>query len=211
MYRFGFGLAAIALTLPLMIFIGTATRLAAARREERYAAMRLVGSTARQTNAVASVDVASARWSGTLIGVGAFVALHPVVAAVPVTGTRFFAHDVTPTAPATPWSRSAYRWRPWRPRSGRCGGCGSRRSASAGGRRRRRRRRGGCSRCSRVSVLFVGGVAANRDGAVGRRSSPGPGAGHARAGDRGALAHHEVARLLARLAEDRPALLAGAG
>jgi hypothetical protein len=98
MYRFGFGLAAIALTLPLMIFIGTATRLAAARREERYAAMRLVGSTVRQTNAVASVDVAVAAVLGTVAGLVAFAALRPVVAAVPVTGTRFFADDVTPTA-----------------------------------------------------------------------------------------------------------------
>lgn len=97
MYRFGFGLAAIALTLPLMIFIGTATRLAAARREERYAAMRLVGATVRQTNAIASVDVAAGAVVGTLIGAAAFTALRPLVATVPVTGTRFFAHDVTPT------------------------------------------------------------------------------------------------------------------
>jgi len=98
MYQFGFGLAAIALTLPLMIFIGTATRLAAARREERYAAMRLVGSTVRQTNAVASVDVAVGAVIGTLAGLAVFAALRPAVAAVPVTGTPFFPHDVTPTA-----------------------------------------------------------------------------------------------------------------
>lgn len=99
MYRFGFGLAAIALTLPLMIFIGTATRLAAARREERYAAMRLVGATIRQTNAFASVDVAIGAVLGTSAGLAAFIALRPAVAAVSVTGTRFFADDVTPTAP----------------------------------------------------------------------------------------------------------------
>ena len=98
MYQFGFGLAAIALTLPLMIFIGTGTRLAAARREERYAAMRLVGSTVRQTNAVASVDVAVGAVIGTLAGLAVFAALRPAVAAVPVTGTPFFPHDVTPTA-----------------------------------------------------------------------------------------------------------------
>lgn len=98
MYRFGFGLAAIALTLPLLVFIGTATRLAAARREERFAAMRLVGATRAQINAVASVDVAVGAALGTLAGVAAFAALRPVVAAVPVTGTLFFAHDVTPTA-----------------------------------------------------------------------------------------------------------------
>ena len=39
---------AAALLFPVLIFIGTATRLAAARREQRFAAMRLVGATPRQ-------------------------------------------------------------------------------------------------------------------------------------------------------------------
>ena len=33
-----------ALLMPVLIFIGTATRLSAARREQRFAAMRLVGA-----------------------------------------------------------------------------------------------------------------------------------------------------------------------
>ena len=36
---------ALALLLPVLIFIATATRLSAARREQRFAAMRLVGAT----------------------------------------------------------------------------------------------------------------------------------------------------------------------
>ena len=39
---------AAALLFPVLIFIGTATRLSAARREQRFAAMRLVGATPRQ-------------------------------------------------------------------------------------------------------------------------------------------------------------------
>jgi hypothetical protein len=39
---------ALAVLLPVLIFIGTATRLSAARREERFAAMRLVGATRTQ-------------------------------------------------------------------------------------------------------------------------------------------------------------------
>jgi cell division protein FtsX len=36
---------AAALLFPVLMFIGTATRLAATRREQRFAAMRLVGTT----------------------------------------------------------------------------------------------------------------------------------------------------------------------
>ena len=36
---------AAALLFPVLIFVGAATRLSAARREQRFAAMRLVGAT----------------------------------------------------------------------------------------------------------------------------------------------------------------------
>lgn len=98
MYRFGFGLATIALLLPLMIFVGTATRLAAARREERYAAFRLVGTTPRQINVIASVDAIASAVLGTVVGIGVFAAARPAVERVSITGARFFGYDVTPTA-----------------------------------------------------------------------------------------------------------------
>ena len=47
---------ALAILLPVLIFIGTATRLSAARREERFAAMRLVGATRTQVSALAAVE-----------------------------------------------------------------------------------------------------------------------------------------------------------
>jgi hypothetical protein len=97
MYRFGFGLAAIALILPLIIFVGTATRLAAARREERYAAMRLVGSSTRQINIIASIDAGVGALFGTAAGIAGFLLIRSAVAKVPVTGARFFDYQVTPT------------------------------------------------------------------------------------------------------------------
>ena len=42
------------------IFIGTATRLAAARREQRFAAMRLVGATPRQVSVISAVEASIA-------------------------------------------------------------------------------------------------------------------------------------------------------
>src|SRR5262249_24566727 len=45
-----------ALFIPVLIFIAAASRLAAARREQRFAAMRLVGATPRQVSIVAAVE-----------------------------------------------------------------------------------------------------------------------------------------------------------
>jgi hypothetical protein len=97
-YRYGFGLVAIALFIPLLVLIGVSTRLAAARREERYSAMRLVGATSYQIDAIASVDAVVGSLFGTLAGIGAFLLLRPAIAQVPVTGARYFPSVVTPTA-----------------------------------------------------------------------------------------------------------------
>src|SRR5260221_582366 len=54
-FRDAFAVGAIAFVFPILILVGTATRLAAARREERYAALRLVGATPRQISVISSV------------------------------------------------------------------------------------------------------------------------------------------------------------
>jgi hypothetical protein len=98
LYQYGFGLAAIALLFPVLVLIGLATRLAAARREERFAALRLVGATPRQTSVIASVDALAAAVLGTLAGVGGFLLLRPALAGAAITGSRYFPDLVTPTA-----------------------------------------------------------------------------------------------------------------
>lgn len=99
LYRMAFGLGAIAVLFPLLILINTATRLAAARREERYAAMRLVGATPRQVNVVASVDAIVGALLGTVGGIAIFLLLRPALAGLALSGARFFAPTVTPA----PW------------------------------------------------------------------------------------------------------------
>ncbi|MFF4650653.1 FtsX-like permease family protein [Streptomyces sp. NPDC001380] len=84
-----------ALIFPVLVFIGTATRLSAATREQRYAAMRLVGATPRQVSLVAAVESALAAAAGTPAGFALYAALRPRVAAVPLTGQRFFLSDLT--------------------------------------------------------------------------------------------------------------------
>lgn len=97
-YKYGFGLGSIAVLFPLLILISTATRLAAARREERYAAMRLVGATPRQINVIASVDSAVGALLGTLVGIGVFQLIRTGVDDLAVTGSRFFPDVVNPSA-----------------------------------------------------------------------------------------------------------------
>jgi hypothetical protein len=87
-----------ALAFPLLMFIGTATRLSAARREERFAAMRLVGATPRQVSVIATVESTVAALVGVVAGFGLYAALRSPVAAIPFTGERFFVSDVRITA-----------------------------------------------------------------------------------------------------------------
>ncbi|MFF7455598.1 FtsX-like permease family protein [Kitasatospora sp. NPDC008115] len=88
-----------ALLFPVVVFIGTATRLSAAAREQRYAAMRLVGATPRQITLIAAAESTLAAVAGTALGFAVFLLLRPLVATVPFTGDRFFAEDLTLTAP----------------------------------------------------------------------------------------------------------------
>ncbi|MGW2374062.1 FtsX-like permease family protein [Kitasatospora sp. NPDC001683] len=90
---------AAALIFPVLIFIGTATRLSAATREQRYAAMRLVGATPGQVTVMSAVESTVAAVIGTAVGFGLYFVLKPVVAEVPFTGDRFFAADLSLTLP----------------------------------------------------------------------------------------------------------------
>jgi hypothetical protein len=81
----------------MMVLIATATRMAAARREERYAAMRLVGATYRQINVVASIEAVVGALLGAVVGIGVYALLHPLLVHLPLLGSRFFAAEITPT------------------------------------------------------------------------------------------------------------------
>jgi hypothetical protein len=97
-FRDAFIVGAIAFVFPILILVGTATRLAAARREERYAALRLVGATSQQISVISSVDAVVGALFGTLIGIGIFTALRPALAHTAITSARYFYNEVTPTA-----------------------------------------------------------------------------------------------------------------
>ncbi|MFC5666846.1 FtsX-like permease family protein [Kitasatospora misakiensis] len=86
-----------ALIFPVVVFIGTATRLSAATREQRYAAMRLVGATPRQVSVISTVESTVAAVAGAVLGFALHLLLRPLVATVPFTGDRFFLEDLTLT------------------------------------------------------------------------------------------------------------------
>jgi hypothetical protein len=83
-----------ALIFPVLILIGTASRLAAARREQRFAAMRLVGATPRQISIISTVESTVAAVIGTAAGFGLFFLVRPHIAAVDLTQTPYFTSDL---------------------------------------------------------------------------------------------------------------------
>src|SRR6266508_3397064 len=86
---------ALALLLPVLVFIGTAARLPAARREQRFAAMRLVGATPSQIAVLSTVEASSAALWGVAIGFGLFYGIRPALTDVAFTGQRFAPGDLS--------------------------------------------------------------------------------------------------------------------
>ncbi|HKT04015.1 MAG TPA: FtsX-like permease family protein [Rugosimonospora sp.] len=86
---------AAALLFPVLIFIGTATRLSTARREQRFAAMRLVGASPRQISFLATVESMAAAVTGTALGFALFFALHRPLSAIPFSDAPFYPSDMS--------------------------------------------------------------------------------------------------------------------
>jgi cell division protein FtsX len=92
--RLAVAVGGVGLLAPVVVFVATATRLAAARRERRLAAMRLAGATPRQIGVVAAVEAALAATAGVAAGFGLFLAVRPSLARIPFDGARFFPSDL---------------------------------------------------------------------------------------------------------------------
>jgi hypothetical protein len=88
-------IVALAVLAPVLIFIATATRLSAARREQRFAAMRLVGATRDQVSLLAAVESTAAALLGVAAGFGIFFLLRAPVAGIPFVAEPFFPAELT--------------------------------------------------------------------------------------------------------------------
>ena len=90
---------ALGMLTPVLIFIATATRLSAARREQRFAAMRLAGATRRQVSMLAAVESTVAGVLGVAAGFGIFFLLRIPVAGIPFFGQPFFPGQLSLSPP----------------------------------------------------------------------------------------------------------------
>ncbi|HZR48438.1 MAG TPA: ABC transporter permease [Streptosporangiaceae bacterium] len=90
---------ALAILAPVLIFIATATRLSAARREQRFAAMRLVGATRKQVSQLAAMESTVAGIAGVVAGFGIFGLIRVPVAGIPFIGQPFFPSELRLTLP----------------------------------------------------------------------------------------------------------------
>jgi hypothetical protein len=87
---------ALALLFPVLILISTATRLAAARREQRFAAIRLTGGTPRQVSVISTVEASLSALAGVAAGFGLYLLLHPLLLDAPsFTGEPFAPGDLS--------------------------------------------------------------------------------------------------------------------
>src|SRR5499427_1805119 len=96
-FRYAFGVGVLAVLFPMLMLISTATRLAAARREERFAALRLVGGTPADIRVIASVESVVSAFLGAVGGVVIFLLVRPALAGAALIGTQYFESQLTPT------------------------------------------------------------------------------------------------------------------
>ena len=96
-FRYAFGVGVLAVVFPMLVLISTATRLAASRREERFAALRLVGGTPGDIRVVATVEAVISAFLGAMLGTVIFLLVRPALAGTALVGTQYFESDLTPT------------------------------------------------------------------------------------------------------------------
>jgi hypothetical protein len=86
---------AILLVGPVVVFVSMATRIDAARRQRRFAALRLAGATRWQTGVIAIAETAGATIVGAGFAVMGFAILLPILQAqVRIDGLRFPSEDL---------------------------------------------------------------------------------------------------------------------
>jgi len=96
-FRIAFLIGVLAVVFPMLVLISTATRLAADRREERFAALRLVGGTPADIRVVATVEAMLSGFLGAVLGTVIFLLVQPALAGAALVGTQYFESDLTPT------------------------------------------------------------------------------------------------------------------
>lgn len=87
-------IGAIAILVPVLVFISIVTNLGAAERRERFATVRLIGATPRQLALVAAAETCAAAAVGALAGIGLAWLVRPLVARLSINEGTFFPEDL---------------------------------------------------------------------------------------------------------------------
>src|SRR5664280_1182324 len=89
-------LAIVGALVPVAVFVATATRLAATRREQRLAALRLIGATPAQVARLAVVEALLYTGIGAPAGILVFALSRPLVAQIPLDGGTWWPETIAP-------------------------------------------------------------------------------------------------------------------
>ena len=89
-------LAVVGALAPVAVFVATATRLAATRREQRLAALRLIGATPAQVTRLAVVEALLYTGVGAPAGILVFALTRPLVAQIPLDGGTWWPETIAP-------------------------------------------------------------------------------------------------------------------
>ncbi|MFB4194933.1 FtsX-like permease family protein [Streptomyces carpaticus] len=91
----------VVLLMPVAVFIATAVRFGGERRDQRLAALRLIGADRRSTRRIAAGEALAGAVLGLAVGVGLFFVLRPFATRVDIDGLSAFPSDIAPSPPLT--------------------------------------------------------------------------------------------------------------
>lgn len=89
-------IAGVLMVVPLLVFGGAAARLTVARRDQRLAALRLIGATPGQVVRMTVAEALIVALAGAVTGTVAYVLAAPLLARIEMQGGPWFAGDVFP-------------------------------------------------------------------------------------------------------------------
>jgi hypothetical protein len=95
-YRVMTLIASILMVVPLLVFGGAAARLTVARRDQRLAALRLVGATPLQVVTMTVAEAMITAFGGAVLGLVLYGAAVPLLARIEMDGGPWFAADLWP-------------------------------------------------------------------------------------------------------------------
>jgi hypothetical protein len=92
-------IGAVALLIPIFIFVSVSSRIAGAERDRRLAALRLVGAGNWQVRRIAAAESLVSAGTGLVLGGLAFLGIRALAPQVDVLGWSTFSDDVVPSLP----------------------------------------------------------------------------------------------------------------